>query len=289
MSSPDELMPAAFVGHGSPMNTLVNNRYTDAWAALGRSVPTPRAILCVSAHWYIGYTAVTAMPSPRTIHDFFGFPDELSAFDYPASGAPEVAEMVADVAKPKWVGLDAETWGLDHGTWSVLAHMFPDADVPVIQLSLNATKSTDYHLDLATRLAPLRREGVLVVASGNVVHNLRRIDWQSPEDGTSWAHRFDEEARAVMADHPANAPGLLGHDDADLAVPTPDHFLPLLYLAGLADAAESATDVLVDGYNYGSLSMTAWTLGVDCDSAAGEGPVAPIPNPDGVSPSDTNI
>lgn len=289
MSDGATRMPATFIGHGSPMNTLERNRYTDAWAALGRSLPRPRAILCVSAHWYIGYTGVTAMPHPRVIHDFFGFPDELFAFDYPAPGAPDVAEMVADVAKPRWVGLDGETWGLDHGTWSVLAHMYPDADVPVVQLSLNATKPMEYHLDLATRLAPLRDEGILVVASGNVVHNLRRIDWGSPDGGTDWAHRFDEEARELMATRPADVLDLQGHPDADRAVPTPDHFLPLLYLAGLAEAEGTTTDVLIDGYAYGSLSMTAWTLGADCDvdtSAAGTS--APLPAADVVSPENSN-
>lgn len=281
-------MPAAFIGHGSPMNTLEHNRYTDAWAALGRSVPQPRAILCVSAHWYIGYTGVTAMPRPRVIHDFFGFPDELFAFDYPAPGAPDVAEMVADLAKPRWVGLDTETWGLDHGTWSVLAHMFPGADVPVVQLSLNATKPAEFHLDLATRLAPLRDEGILVVASGNVVHNLRRIDWGSPDGGNDWAHRFDEQARELMATNPADVLDLLGHPDVDLAVPTPDHFLPLLYLAGLAETDGEVADVLIQGYAYGSMSMTAWTLGADCEVGASEGSSAPLADPDVVSPEDSN-
>lgn len=283
-------MPAAFIGHGSPMNTLERNRYTDAWAALGRSLPQPRAILCVSAHWFIGYTGVTAMPQPRVIHDFFGFPEELFAFDYPAPGAPDVAEMVADVAKPRWVGLDAETWGLDHGTWSVLAHMFPDADVPVVQLSLNATKPLEFHLDLATRLAPLRDEGILVVASGNVVHNLRRIEWGSPDGGTDWAHRFDEQARELMATNPADVLDLMGHPDVDLAVPTPDHFLPLLYLAGLADVSGEDADVLVEGYAYGSLSMTSWTLGADGEvDADATGSSAPLADPGVVPPEDSNI
>lgn len=283
-------MPAAFIGHGSPMNTLERNRYTEAWATLGRTVPRPRAVLCVSAHWYIGYTGVTAMPQPRVIHDFFGFPDELFAFDYPAPGAPEVAEMVADVAKPRWVGQDAETWGLDHGTWSVLAHMFPDADVPVVQLSLNATKPAEYHLDLATRLAPLRDEGILVVASGNVVHNLRRIDWKAPDGGADWAHRFDERARELMASSPADTLELLAHRDVDMAVPTPDHFLPLLYLAGLADADDTTADVLVEGYAYGSLSMTAWTLGVTCDvDPDTDTGAAPLADPDVVPPDDSNV
>jgi 4,5-DOPA dioxygenase extradiol len=280
-----DLMPAAFFGHGSPMNALELNRYTQAWRDFGASVPRPSAILVVSAHWYINATALTAMPRPRTIHDFFGFPPELFAVEYPAPGDPRMAERIADVVKPTWVGLDLDSWGIDHGTWSVLRHAFPDASIPVLQLSINANKPFDYHVDLGAKLAPLREEGVLVVASGNVVHNLRGIDPRRPDAGFDWARRFDDAARSVMTGAPDDAAQLQDHGDYDLAAPTPDHFLPLLYLAGLAGAANRPTDVLVDGYVYGSLSMTAYTL--DLPRSADGAPGAP--DLGSAPPEDSNI
>ena len=262
-------MPAAFIGHGSPMNTLDDNRYTQSWRRLGEAVGTPRAVLVVSAHWYTNATVVTAMERPRTIHDFYGFPEELFAVDYPAPGDPEVAELVVETVAPRWIGRDRDSWGLDHGTWSVLVHMFPHADVPVLQLSINAVQPLDYHLDIGARLAPLLDEGVMVVGSGNVVHNLRRIDWSSPDGGVDWNRRFDEAAWEILRDDPGDVLRLVDHPDFAMAVPTPDHFVPLLYLAGLAAAKGTGTDRWTDGYAYGSLSMACYTAGI---SARGERP-----------------
>ena len=281
-------MPAAFFGHGNPMNALEVNRYTAAWRAFGSAVPRPRAILVVSAHWYINATAVTAMPRPRTIHDFYGFPRALFDVQYPAPGLPELAAEVADVVHPTWVGADLDSWGIDHGTWSVLVHAFPDASIPVVQLSINADKPMDYHLQLGAKLAPLRERGVLVVASGNVVHNLRGMDWQLTDHGYDWAKRFDQDAKTRMLSDPTEFATLDAHRDYARAVPTPDHFIPALYLAGLAGAAEAPdTDVLVDGYAYGSLSMTAYTIGLPCPRPGGEGG-SPQPPPD-LPPDGSNI
>ncbi|MGZ4639107.1 MAG: 4,5-DOPA-extradiol-dioxygenase [Actinomycetes bacterium] len=282
-------MPAAFIGHGNPMNALETNRYTQAWRAFGASVPRPRAILVVSAHWYINATAVTAMPRPRTIHDFYGFPPELFAVDYPAPGLPELAAEISDVAKPTWVGADLDSWGIDHGTWSVLVHAFPDASIPVVQLSINADKDFDFHIGLGKRLAPLRERGVLVVASGNVVHNLGGMNWNLADAGFDWAQRFDEDAKAVMTETPTDIGRLDAHRDFGHAVPTPDHFIPLLYLAGLADAAGHGTDVLVDGYTYGSLSMTAYTLDHTVTPVEGPTGASSPPVPGDVPPDESNI
>jgi 4,5-DOPA dioxygenase extradiol len=201
------------------------------------------------------------MAKPRTIHDFYGFPDELFAVEYPAPGDPEVADLVAQTVKPTWVGMDQDGWGLDHGTWSVLVHAFPDADIPVLQLSVDSKRPAEDHLALGAALAPLRDEGVLIVASGNIVHNLRRVDWARPEAAFDWAQRFDEAARERLTTDPSSVVGLVDHPDYALAVPTPDHYWPMLYLAGLAAAADEPADVLVDGYNMGSLSMTSYTVG----------------------------
>jgi 4,5-DOPA dioxygenase extradiol len=259
-SAPDVLMPAAFIGHGSPMNALELNQYTRAWRDFGAAVPRPRAILVVSAHWYIETSAVTAMARPRTIHDFSGFPHELFAVRYPALGDADLAAQVVELVKPFRVELDPESWGIDHGAWSVLVHAFPEADIPVVQLAINAREPLEYHLDLAAQLAPLRRQGVLILGSGNVVHNLHRLDRSLPDEGFDWAQRFDAAAREAMTTTPAAVLALRNHRDFTQAVPTPDHFIPLVYLAGLATAASAATEVLIDGFTLGSLSMTCYGL-----------------------------
>lgn len=261
MTDSHTLMPAAFLGHGSPMNAIEPNRFTHAWRQFGASVPRPRAILCISAHWYIDATMITAMQRPKTIHDFYGFPRALYEIDYPAPGDPDLASEITEVVKPALAGLDQESWGLDHGTWSLLVHAFPEADIPVLQLSIDASKPMEYHLQLGSQLAPLRERGVLIVASGNVVHNLKRIEWRDPEAAFDWNRRFDEEARKILTSEPGDIECLREHPDFTLAVPTPDHFVPLVYLAGLACAARTPADVLIDGFALGSLSMTSYTLG----------------------------
>jgi 4,5-DOPA dioxygenase extradiol len=289
MTTTTTRMPAAFLGHGSPMNALETNRYSSAWRAFGACIPKPRAILVVSAHWYVGVTAVTAMPRPRTIHDFFGFPPELFAIDYPAPGDTSFAKEVAEIAKPTRVGLDHDSWGLDHGTWSVLVHAFPKADVPVVQLAIDTRKDFDFHFDLGARLAPLRDRGVLILGSGNVVHNLRAIDWSKQDVGFDWAHRFDEAAREAMTERPSEVPSLRNHSDFRLAAPTPEHFIPLLHLAGLAAASKQTAQVLIDGYAFGSVSMTSLTLEAECSPDPGDQrPSADLPNPEHVPAEDTN-
>ncbi len=280
---------AAFLGHGSPMNTLERNRFTDAWRSFGAAVGRPRAALVVSAHWYTNATAVTAMLRPRTIHDFYGFPEELFAFDYPAPGAPEIAELVAETVKPRWVGLDRDSWGLDHGTWSVLAHMFPAADVPVVQLAINALQPLEYHLDLGTRLAPLREAGVVVIGSGNIVHNLRRIAWDRPDDGFDWHESFDEATRAQLHEAPEDVLRLAEHPHYSLAVPTPDHFIPLLYVAGIAAASGTKPEAVVSGASYGSLSMTSYAIGDVPLAGTSARSAASLPAPDVAPPDHANV
>ncbi|MFN2461369.1 MAG: 4,5-DOPA dioxygenase extradiol [Candidatus Velthaea sp.] len=255
-------MPAVFFGHGSPMNALERNRYTDAWSAVGAAVPRPRAILCISAHWYVPGTAVTFVERPRTIHDFGNFPRALFAVQYPAPGDLDLCRRVADLIGSAEVRLD-RSWGLDHGTWSVLVHAFPNADVPVVQLSIDMTKPPAAHFDLAARLAPLRDEGVLIAGSGNVVHNLELIRWSagSGAEPYDWATRFNTAIREVLESGDRSA--LLGyqrHPDAALAAPDPDHFFPLLYVMAQQRAGE-AVDIAVDGIELGSVGMLSAVVG----------------------------
>jgi len=282
-------MPAAFIGHGSPMNTLEENRFTAAWRELGRTLPSPRAVLSISAHWYIYGSAVTAMKTPRVIHDFYGFPKVLFDFDYPAPGASDVAKEIAEVVKPGFVALDYGSWGIDHGTWSVLAHIFPKADIPVVQLSIHAGEDIQYHIDLGARLAPLRDRGIFILCSGNVVHNLRRIDWNLREGAYAWAEDFDKAVRQIMTTQPQNLMKAANHPAYPQAVPTPEHFLPLAYLAGLSAAAKQPPEVLVEGGTMGSLTMTSFVL--DCEkiqTAMSDQAAAALPNPSDIPPQHTN-
>jgi 4,5-DOPA dioxygenase extradiol len=280
-------MPVLFIGHGSPMNTLEHNGYTDAWKRFGQSLPRPRALLVVSAHWYFGATAVTAMSHPRTIHDFYGFPKALFGFQYPAPGDSDLAQEISELVKPRWLGLDHDQWGLDHGTWSVLAHLYPDADIPVVQLSINALKPLDYHLDLAAALDPLRERGVMIIASGNVVHNLQRIQWGQQELAFDWAERFDDAVVDQLAQDPSDILQLTDHPDYRLAVPTPDHFVPLLYVAGLAAADNTQPQPLLRGYSMGSISMTCYGIGAEMEQQEEGRSAAQLPA--AVPPDQTNM
>ena len=253
LSFREEYMPALFVGHGSPMNALETNEFSQTWAALGKALPRPKAILCVSAHWLTSGTAITAMARPETIHDFWGFPEELHAFQYPAGGSPAWTERIANMVPGVSIELDYH-WGLDHGAWVVLARMYPDADIPVLQLSIDQTQPAAFHHWLGQELAPLRSEGVLIIGSGNIVHNLGLADFSaSPYD---WALEFDATMAEWLAtgqherilDYPS-----LGRI-ARLAVPTNDHFLPLMYVIGvqgLLDRVAFSSERVI----FGAISM----------------------------------
>ncbi|PPR16538.1 MAG: 4,5-DOPA dioxygenase extradiol [Proteobacteria bacterium] len=259
----DIIMPALFVGHGSPMNALEENEFTQAWQKVAQNLPKPKAILVISAHWYIDSTAVTVMEKPKTIHDFYGFPKSLFDMGYPAPGLPKLFDEIVDLVQPLPVVADVENWGIDHGAWSVLKHLFPKADVPVVQLSINALKPLEYHVELGRKLNKLREKGILILASGNVVHNLRKINWNAKTQGEIWAKRFDKAVLNQMLDKPSEILKVTGHPDYELSVPTPDHFIPLLYLAGLASASNEQVNVLIEGYALGSLSMTCYGLGFE--------------------------
>ncbi len=261
-TDPADRMPALFVGHGNPLNALARNAYTEAWARLAGSIPRPRAILSVSAHWYVPGTRVTSNPRPPTIHDFGGFPRALYQVRYPADGAPELARHVQALLAPAPVVLD-DGWGLDHGTWSVLVHMFPDASVPVVQLGIDETVPAEEHYQLARRLRPLRDEGVLVLGSGNAVHNLHAYAWgRQAVEPYDWAVRFEVSLRGLIdaRDFDAVAAYERLGADASLSAPTPDHFLPLLYVLAQHEGAEPIS-YPVDGFDGGSVSMLGVRVG----------------------------
>lgn len=257
-----ETMPVIFLGHGNPMNAIEDNDYTKAWARLRTKIPRSEAILSISAHWYIPQTAVTAMPAPRTIHDFGGFPEALYQVQYLAPGAPALANRVRDLLSPVSIGLDYQ-WGLDHGTWSVLSHIYPDADIPVVQLSIDWTKPPEFHYKLGKMLAPLREEGFLIMGSGNLVHNLHAYSWsRHPVKPFDWAVRFEKRVKELLSD--ADDEPLINYmtlgKDAILSIPTPDHYLPLLYVIGCRKEGEKLS-FPVKGFDGGSVSMLSVQIG----------------------------
>jgi len=252
-------MPDLFVGHGSPTNAIENNEFSRAWADAARSVPRPRAILCISAHWETAGTRVTAMKAPKTIHDFYGFPQSLYDMRYPAPGSPDLAQLIRESIHTTDVRLDQD-WGLDHGTWSVLCRMFPAADIPVVQLSLDRTREPAFHYELGRELQGLCSQGILILGSGNIVHNLGRIVWQ--DQAYDWALEFDEAIRRLIlaGDHEA-----IVHYDrlgqaARLSVPTNEHFLPLLYILAL-QGQEDAIGFFTEKVTLGSISMRSLRIG----------------------------
>ncbi len=263
-------MPTLFLGHGSPMNTIETNRNTAAWTRIGAAYPRPKAILCISAHWYTRGTAVTAMAQPKTIHDFGGFPQALFDFQYPAPGDVALAERVRDLLAPVPVALDDAEWGLDHGTWSVLAHVYPNADVPVVQLSIDGTQPPQFHYELGKQLKPLRDEGVLIFGSGNVVHNLGVMQRGSSDrvGGYDWAERFNTYARNALVQR--NDQALVDYAtqgaDAQRSIPTPEHYLPLLYALGAGEG--DAVTIENDGLEMGSISMLSASFGATAAGAA---------------------
>lgn len=261
---PTAQMPVLFLGHGSPMNAIEENQFVQGFRKVASEIPTPKAILCVSAHWFTKGTFVTAMELPKTIHDFGGFPQELFDVQYPAKGSPSLAEQTKELLLPAPVKLD-ESWGLDHGAWSVLRHMYPEADIPVIQLSIDYTKDAAYHFDLAQRLSKLRNSGILIIGSGNVVHNLRLIDWRNINTigaGWDWAIEAHQTTNEWILD--GNFDPLITYQKQgtaiQYAVPSPDHFLPLIYALGLKDKKEQIS-LFNDELIGGSLSMTSVKIG----------------------------
>jgi 4,5-DOPA dioxygenase extradiol len=257
-----DMLPTVFFGHGNPMNALAHNGYTEAWRRIGAGMRRPKAILSISAHWYVSETGVTVTTAPRTIHDFGGFPPELYQVQYPAPGDPALARRVQQLLAPLDVKLD-NSWGLDHGTWSVLRHVYPGADIPVVQLSIDETKPAAFHFEIGKKLAPLREDGVLIVGSGNLVHNLHTYAWgRHPSDPYDWAVRFESAAKDIML--AGQYKPLVDYDtlgrDAALSIPTPDHYLPLLYVLATRQNNESLR-FPVEGVDGGSISMLSVQIG----------------------------
>lgn len=258
------LMPVLFIGHGSPMNGIENNEFSAKWKALGQEIPTPTAVIVVSAHWFTRGTRITAMDFPKTIHDFGGFPKALFDVQYKAPGQPALAAETAALLHSANVELDHD-WGLDHGTWTIIRHMYPGANIPVLQLSIDYTKPPQYHYELAREMYALRKKGVLIVGSGNMIHNLRMIAWDKmdqPAYGYDWALQLDEKFKHLIntGNHqPLIQYGLLGRE-AQLAIPTPEHYLPLLYTLGLK-GKNDAVNIFNDKAVGGSLTMTSVQLG----------------------------
>ena len=260
----EEKHPVLFIGHGSPMNGIEDNQFSNKWATLGREILKPKAVLVISAHWLTNGTHITAMENPKTIHDFGGFPQALFDVQYPAKGSPSLAKATADLITSTNVGLDHE-WGLDHGTWSVVRHMYPEADIPVLQLSIDYNKPPQYHYDLAKQIASLRKKGVLIIGSGNMVHNLRMVAWDKlseAEYGFDWAQEMNTIFKEKISD--GNHKALIDYEKlnvaAKLAVPTPDHYYPLLYSIALQDSKDDVgffNDIAVGG----SLTMTSVKIG----------------------------
>lgn len=256
----DKKMPVVFVGHGNPMNAIEDNEFSRAWKQIGKQLPKPNAILCVSAHWETRGTLVTGMDKPKTIHDFGGFPRALFEYQYPAPGSPELAKLTKETVKRALVELDKDAWGLDHGTWSVLTRMFPNADIPVVQLSLDRSQGPEYHYALGKELRALRNKGVLIVGSGNMVHNLRIAVFE--DKAYDWALEFDQTAKQLMeaGDHQALVHYKNLGQAAQLAIPTNEHYLPLLYILSLQDKGEQV-HFFADKVTAGSLSMRSVLIG----------------------------
>lgn len=255
-----EQMPVLFVGHGSPMNAIEENEFVQGWRTIGKTLPKPKAIICVSAHWETRGTSVTVMEKPITIHDFGGFPQELFEIQYPAPGSPELAKEARSLIKKTEIGLD-EKWGLDHGCWSVLIRMFPAANIPVVQLSLDYSQPARYHYELAKELSPLRKKGILIIGSGNMVHNLRMVDWNKmnePGSGYDWAIEASEKMKKFILSNDHQS--LINYEEQgksfELAIPTPEHYLPLLYVLALKEENETI-EIFNDKLVMGSLAMTS--------------------------------